>query len=221
LGVLAIGLPSFAEDAATQPAEVTNTERLDFAAGGLIRLNTPSGNLMVEAWDRPEVEWTTVKSTRHAAQCLDRVHVEKQQPSAKELVISTTKPKTHLWGDTCGVNIEQQVRVPRESRLVIRHGAGYVYISRVIGDIDATSRSGDIFLMLPDPGPYAIDAKSKFGNVSSDFAGSAHHISLMGERFASASAPSSHRIYLRMGLGGITIKEVPATPEAPMPADKP
>ena len=91
-------------------------------------------------------------------------------------------------------------------------------VSRISGDIEASSRSGDIVLMLPDPGPYSIDAKSKFGSVSSDFAGTTHRKRLVSEQFASANPPSSHRIYLRMGLGGITIKEMPSTPEAPAAA---
>ena len=93
---------------------------------------------------------------------------------------------------------------------MIHHGAGYLMVSRISGDIEASSRSGDIVLMLPDPGPYSIDAKSKFGSVSSDFAGTTHRKRLVGEQFASANPPPSHRIYLRMGLGGITIKEVPS-----------
>ena len=194
---------------------------MDFAPGGVIRLTTASSNLFVEAWDRPEVEVTTIKSSWRA-RCLDDVRVVTGHPSATELTITTTVPPSsffaRLFGRTCGATIEQHVNAPRDSRLVIHHGAGYLMVSRISGDIEASSRSGDIVLMLPDPGPYAIDAKSKFGSVSSDFAGTTHRERLVSEQFASANPPSSHRIYLRMGLGGITIKEVPSTPEAPAAA---
>jgi hypothetical protein len=86
------------------------------------------------------------------------------------------------------------------------------------GEIEATSRSGDIVVMLPDPGPYSIDAKSKFGSIASDFAGKTRRKHLVGEQSASVNPSSSHRIYLRMGLGDISIKEVPSTPEAPVAA---
>ncbi len=178
----------------------------------------------MEAWDQPEVEVTTIKSSRHA-RCLDEVRVVTDRRSASELAITTTRPPgnffARLFGFTCGATIEQHVNAPRDSRLVIHHGAGYLMVSRISGDIEASSRSGDIVLMLPDPGPYAIDAKSRFGSVSSDFAGTAHRRKLLGEQFAGASPSSSRKIHLRMGWGGITIKEVPSTPEAPVAAALP
>ncbi len=217
---LVCGMQLFAQDGIRQPIQATTTDRVNFAPGGLIRLTTASSNLFVEAWDQPEVEITTIKSARHA-RCLDDVHVTTDRRSDTELAISTTFPSgnffARLFGRTCGATIEQHVNAPRDSRLVIQHGAGYLMVSRIGGDIEATSRSGDIVLMLPDPGPYAIDAKSKFGSVSSDFAGTAHREKLIGEQFASAVSSPSRRIYLRIGFGGIRIKEVPSTPVASMP----
>jgi hypothetical protein len=141
---------------------------------------------------------------------LDAVRVVTDRRSDTELAISTPVK--------CGAKIEQHVKAPRDSRLVIHHGAGFLMVSRITGDIEASSRSGDIVLMLPDPGPYSIDAKSKFGSVTSDFPGTAHSEKLIGERFATASASPSRKINLRIGFGGIAIKEVPATPVAPVPA---
>jgi hypothetical protein len=60
--------------------------------------------------------------------------------------------------------------------------------------------------MLPDPGPYSIDARSKMGTVISDFAGKAHVRHFIGERFAGAEANSPRKISLRVGFGGITIE---------------
>lgn len=212
---LVFGLQLLAQDGIKQPAPVTTTDRADFAPGGLIRLTIPSSNLFVEAWDRPEVEITTIKSSGRT-RCLDEVRVGTDRRSATELAISTTLPSrsffARLFGHNCAAAVEQHVYAPRDSRLVIRHGAGYVMVSGIRGEIEANSRSGDIVLMLPDPGPYSIDAKSKFGSVSSDFAGTSQRKRLVGEQFASANPPSSRRIYLRIGFGGITIKEVPSTP---------
>jgi hypothetical protein len=225
-------LPLFAEDGTSRPVQVASTDRVRFAPGGVIRLTTSSANLVVQAWDRPEIEITTIKSTRHAyeavqhdqaVQCLERISTVTKRVSDAEVAISTVLPSRsifkHPLGGKCGAAVERDVSVPRDSRLVIHHGAGYVLISRVNGDIEVTSRSGDIVLMLPDrPGPYSIDAKSKFGDVSSDFAGASRRKSLLGQQFASASPPQSRRIHLRIGFGGITIKEVPSTPEAPVAA---
>ena len=221
LVTLFLGMQLLAQDRSNQPAQATTTDLVNLAPGGLIRVTTASSNLFVNAWDRPEVEITTIKSSRRA-QCLDDIRVVTTHPSATELAITTTLPPSNffarLFGLTCGARVEQHVNAPGDSRLVIRHGAGYLMVSRMSADIEASSRSGDIVLMLPDPGPYAIDAKSTFGGVSSDFAGTAHRKKLLGEAFAGANPPSSRRIYLRIGFGGITIKEVPPNPEAPAAA---
>jgi hypothetical protein len=224
IATLFLGLPLFAQDGIKQPAQATTMDLVNFAPGGVIRVTTASSNLFVEAWDRPEVEIRTIKSARRT-QCLDDIRVAADRRSGTELTITTTLPPSNffarMFGRTCGATVEQHVNAPRDSHLVIDHGAGYLMVSRIEGEIEATSRSGDIVLMLPDPGPYAIDAKSKFGSVSSDFAGTARRKKVIGEQFASANPSQSHRIYLRIGLGGITIKEVPSTPEAPLAAATP
>jgi hypothetical protein len=221
LVTLFLGMQLLAQDRSKQPAQATTTDLVNFAPGGLIRVTTASSNLFVEAWDRPEVEIRTIKSSRRAG-CLDDIRVVTAHPSATELAITTTLPPSNffarLFGLTCGARVEQHVNAPGDSRLVIRHGAGYLMVSRISGDIEASSRSGDIVLMLPGPGPYSIDAKSTFGGVSSDFAGSSHRKKLLGEAFAGTNPPSSRRIYLRIGFGGITIKEVPPNPDAPVAA---
>src|SRR5665213_54285 len=126
---LVSGLQLFAQDGIKQPAQATTTDRVDFAPGGLIRLTTPSSNLFVEAWDRPEVEITTIKSSWQA-RCLDNVRVVTDRRSAPELSLSTALPPRNffqrLFGSQCDATIEQHVNAPRDSRLVIDHGAGYL-----------------------------------------------------------------------------------------------
>jgi hypothetical protein len=200
---------------------------VNFASGGTIQVRHSFGNLTVEGWDRPEVEVTVVKSRERyyepeqreqAARGLERVRIAAERRSDRELTISTTAPHKRfpfLWGGKGGVKVEYLIHAPRDSRLVIQHGAGYVLVSNMTGDVEATSRGGDILLMLPDSGTYSIDARSKLGTVSSDFAGDAHRRYLVGSGFARATSSASHRIYLRTRIGGITIKSVPAEAEAP------
>jgi hypothetical protein len=64
-------------------------------------------------------------------------------------------------------------------------------------------------VILPATGAYSIDARTKFGSVSSDFDGNGHKQFLVGTRFACASQSPSRRITLRMGRGNITIKNAP------------
>src|SRR5271166_3946486 len=94
LGLVGITLPLFG---AEQRVEVTQTERISFAPGGIIRMNGSYGTLNVEGWDRPEVEISVAKSTlkyyesKHrekAAANLERVRVSTERRSTSELIIS-------------------------------------------------------------------------------------------------------------------------------------
>jgi hypothetical protein len=211
-----------AEKAVERPEQTSSTERVNFAPGGTIRFNNSFGDLYVEGWDQPQVEMTMMKSfqdyrpPKDAAASLERVKFTTEHPSPNELAIGTTIPShsffRHLFGGKGDVTVRYELRVPRDSNLVIHHGGGNILIGNITGGIEATNREGDIVLMLPTPGPYAIDAKSKMGTVASDFEGKAHVRYFVGERFAGADTNSPRKIFLRVGFGGITIKEVP--PEA-------
>src|SRR5579872_1016289 len=210
---IGIALPLVSGDGVKKPVQTTATERFDFAAGGLIRLSDSYGDLSIEGWDKPEVEIVVTKSLPryYTAQEMEKtkdrlanVNVVAQKNSGSEMTISTSAKKRR------GVTIEYQIRVPRDSRLSIHHSGGNILVSNVTGDIEATSRNGDIMLMLPETGRYAIDARSKIGTVASDFDGEGHVRHLVGERFAAASSGQARRIFLRMAFGGITIKAVPA-----------
>ena len=98
---LVFGLQLFAQDGIKQPVQATTTDRVNFAPGGVIRLTTASSNLFVEAWDRPEVEITTIKSSRRA-RCLDDVRVVTDRRSDTELAISTTVPSRSFFARLFG-----------------------------------------------------------------------------------------------------------------------
>jgi hypothetical protein len=212
--------PLLAAEASIQrPEQTSSTELVSFAPGGTIRFDKSFGDLYVEGWDQPKVEMTLIKSfqdydaPKNATERLQRVKFTTEHPSATELVIGTTIPSRsffrHPFGGKGPVDARYELRVPRDSHLVIHHGGGNILIGNVAGNIEATNREGDIVLMLPTPGPYSIDAKSNMGTVISDFAGKSHLRYFIGERFAGADANSPRKIFLRVGFGGITIKEVP------------
>jgi len=219
-----------------QSFEVTSTERVPFLPGGTIRLDNSYGYVTVEGWDSPEVEITVTKSTdrffepeqkEKAERRFEQVRVVTERRSDKEVATSTTLPVRDslftsilpsgrmilTWplppNNKRGVTAEYRVRVPRDSRLVVHHDNGYVWVSDVTGDIEVRSHTGDMIVMLADPGPYSIDARTRMGGVTSDFTGKARNQFLVGTHFAYASRPGSRRIYLRMGRGSITIKKGP------------
>jgi len=203
------------EKAPKQSFEVTSSQHL---------------NLTVEAWDEPEVEIVVTKSTDRflepdqkgqAEKAFEQIHVTADRRSDKELVIATTLPGrgfpysilpsrqiifTMPKKTTLGVTVDCTVHVPRDSRLAVHQDHGYVWVSDVAGDIEVRSHTGDMIVLLPDPGPYSIDARTRLGSVSSDTAGSGHKQFLVGTQFVHTGQAPIYRVLLRMGRGSITIK---------------
>ncbi len=208
-----------------QSFEVTSMERAAFQPGGTIYLDESYGYLTVEGWDKPEVEVITTKSTdrfyepgerEEAKQRLERIKVVTERRSQAEFAIKTLPAaRSHHWPwpvpstTHAAVTVEYRVHVPRDSRLVVHHDNGYVFVNDVTGNIEVHSHTGDMIVMLPDPGPYSIDAITRMGSVSSDFVGKGIKQFLVGTHFAYAGQTPSRRIHLRMGRGSITIVNGP------------
>jgi hypothetical protein len=222
------------EKAPRQSFEAISTERVKFPPGGAIRVDHSYGYLTVEGWDEPEVEIILTKSTgrfleperkEQAAKAFEQIRVVAERRSDQELTISTALPDrrgfpysilpsrqiifTMPKKTTLGVTVDCTVHVPRDSRLTVHQDHGYVWVSDVAGDIEVDSHTGDMTVLLPEPGPYSIDARTRLGSVSSDVAGSGHKQFLVGTHFVHAGQAPSRRIYLRMGRGSITIKSGP------------
>ena len=227
LGALA-AMPSLHAEEFKQ-VQVTSTERVNFAPGGIVRLNNSYGDLSIEGWDQPVVEITVIKSMpfnyqlkqpEQATQQLERVAIKADRRSDTELAISTKLPSHNRFlsptlskTTSGGVGVQYQVHVPRDSRLVIQHGAGVVSVTDVSGDIEATVGRGDILLWLP-PGSYSIDAKTRLGVVSSEWEGAKLSQFVIGQRFTGGDPAPSHRLHLRMGFGGITVLRILPESEA-------
>src|SRR5665213_2912926 len=221
LALLGMTLSASGESAIKPPLKKTTTQRMDFAPGGTVRIDGSYGDLIVDGWDRPEVEVTVIKTLPYGykakppeqgAADLDRVRIVTEHKSPPEVTITTALPLRHLpWTPpftrhtTGGVMVQYEIHVPRDSRLAIHHGTGLVSVNNIAGDIDASVGRGDIILWLP-PGPYSLDARTKFGIVSSDLEGAAHNSHLIGESFTRTDPTPSHRLHLRVGFGGITLK---------------
>jgi hypothetical protein len=218
-----------AETTTAPPVGATSTEHLDFAPGGTIRVKDSFGSLTVEGWDQPGVELTVVKSTgfkseppQQASEQLDAVRVTAARGSGTELIISTSRPAprsiAHPLRNGSDVTLEYHIRAPRSSHLVISHEGGFVSVTGMTGDIEATSHRGDIVLMLPDLAACSIDAHTKFGLVTSDAAVATRHKLSPGENLREGGTTASRRLVLRMRFGGIAIKELPHEAFAAAPA---
>ena len=200
-----------AEDSSPRKVQVTNTQKADLPAGGLLRLKHSRGEVNIEAWEQPGVEITTIKSTptaiaeagrEKARKRLEQVTISVQR-EGDELVIGTDSPRRH--GLPSDVDLEYRIKAPKDTRLAVENGGGEVHIYNLTGDVQASVGSGTITLLLPAGEAYAIDARSTFGHVNSEFPGQEKRRKwLLGHSFLeSSSAP--HKLNLRVGYGDIII----------------
>jgi len=218
---LAASVALAADNQAKQWIHVTKTDLADFAPGGTIHVNSSHGDLNIEAWDRPEVELTVTKSTvglyaakdaDEARKRLDLIAVHLERKSAAELTIATNFPARtlkRLCRGKSDIILRYQIHVPRDSQLIIRHDTGTVLVSGVAGDVEARSRTGDIVLVLPGSEGYSIDAKVQFGAIDSDFGGASSRKRMVGHRLAFAPSAPKHKLFLRMGVGSISVETLP------------
>jgi hypothetical protein len=160
LALLAPAHSGLAKEAPAQSFEVIHTECVNFSPGGVIHVNDSYGYLSVDGWDEPAVEITVIKSTDRfydpdqqeaAKRRLERIRVITERRSDAELSITTIRASRHGdWAPPlpattkAGVSVEYQIHVPGDTRLVIHHDTGYVWVSDVNGGIEATSHTGDI-----------------------------------------------------------------------------
>jgi hypothetical protein len=204
---------------------------VEFAPGGTIQVSGSVGELNIEGWDRPEVEITVTRSTYRtdtpqkqdlAKRQLSAIKVTAERKSSTELAIHTDFPRRGFWARVAhrrpDVQMDYRIRVPRDSRLVLRHASGDVLVYDIAGDIDASVRTGDIVMQLPAAGQYSFDAWCRFGGVYSDFAGKYRIAHLASERFVQQGPAPAKRVNLRVGIGGIKIQKMaPATPQSLTP----
>ena len=186
-----------------QAVSATRTEHLDFPANGLLKVDSPTGELTIEAWDQPGVEITTTRSAKTQAE-LDAIVIRSER-KGDELDITTTWPKHRFQFRQ--FDLEYRIKVPRDTRLSIRQSGGEVHIDGVAGDVDAKVFDGEITLHLPQDAKYAIDARcTKAGHIDSDFGGEQKHNwwgTSHSLSFAPAGAP--HKLHLRVSYGDIVI----------------
>jgi hypothetical protein len=199
---------------------ISTTYPAGVAASGTIQVNNAYGEVNVEGWDRPDVEVTVTRSVfqhdtpqaREAAQrYLNQIRVNTAKAGNGDLTISTSFPSRNRWirlfrgwGD---FTQEYRIQVPRHSRLEIREGKGDVVIVDVAGDIDARAHVGDILVQVPQSATYQVDARCRFGGVYSDLPGTSRSASVFGQSFRENAAAASHRLYLRVGAGGISVQQ--------------
>lgn len=216
-----------ADDEAGQKLQVTHTEKVAFPAGGRLVLRNSIGELMVEGWDRPDVEITTIKSTKIAVASADREKASREldrvrisvAPQGTDLIVTTDFPRHRSLLPTWrqrpdnSFDLDYRIKVPMNAKLSVEHVSGEVHVDNLTSDIRATDCNGLITLQLPPGGSYDIDARSKLGDVISDLPGHKERTRLLGHRFIQGKS-AANKLYLRVGYGDIIIFE-DSKPAAP------
>ena len=233
LAVIAIatGCLLFAQDEAGPNVRVAKTERMDFPAGGVLHMKHSIGEVKVEGWDESVMEMTTTKSPplRYDSHGHEKAYHQRELGEVRvtaerhedAIVVMTTLPHRRSFPPpsplrgASGVELDYEIKIPRDARLIIEHEGGELHIEDLTGDIHVTTPRGEIALRLPGEGLYAIDAKSDFGNVVSAFPGRERRRPwLFGHRFVPDETPAGRKLYLRSGFGDIIIQKTwkPPTP---------
>ena len=128
-----------------------STSLIQFIPDGTIRFTGSSGYLILEGWDRQDVETTVLKFIDHefvpeqvaaVTERLKAVSVNVEHASPQELVISTARGKEKLLGGKGRLEFQYHIWAPRNSRIAVDHRGGYILLSGMTGDIDIASRSG-------------------------------------------------------------------------------
>jgi hypothetical protein len=200
-------------------ADSSQVQKMDFPAGGTLRVVNSIEMLSVEAWDQPGIEITTIKSLApgaeakdraKAAQEIDSVHITAER-RGDELVVSTEAPKhTRAF-------VEYHIKLPASAKLIARHGVGEVNVDGLTGDIDVTLRRGEIFLHLPEDGQYKTAAQASLGAVNTDEPGKADPIHWrLGHKVLTANTAGQHQLNLKVGYGDIVILKA-RSPKPPEP----
>jgi hypothetical protein len=178
------------------------TQTLD--ATGTLRIERSLGEVNIEGWDQPKVEISVIGRDAGAV---------KAERRGDEVVITTNIPPH----DRREADLTYNIKVPRESKLVIDRADGGVYVRNIAGDIDAVVHHGQLTLSVPEGAAYKMDAHAKFGDVYSDFEGNDKRRHLFSHMFTGGADSAEHKLDLRVDHGDVVIvKEYksPVTPPA-------
>jgi len=222
---LGFSLPVKAQTVAKREAEIKTTQSLEFDAKGVIQIVDSHGSVKVEGWDKDEVELTVTKRTQKkygekdlskAAKGLERVKVAMELVGETSmLVINTTYPSWtpgRMFRGKTNLDLNYLIKVPRQSALLIKHGIGDLHVADVSGDIEATASIGEIELKLPEGQHYAVDARARIGDVSSEFGQATRRQGLfsVGAKLTGEPDAPTRRIFVRIGIGDIQVTKLRA-----------
>ena len=217
--ILVCGGLACGQAAAPEKVQISNTQTLDFPAGGTLHLTNGLGLVTIQGWDDAGVEITTIKSSKtplankeerdRMTKLLDSVKITAERRGDEILVASSYRKHPKIMRPFEGMtdfDLEYRIKVPRAAKLTIAEDMGETNIENITGDIHVEINLGQINLLLPD-GQYGIDAKCKLGSVTSDFPGTARRQKFVGHAFLASPSTPAQKLFLRTVYGDIVIEK--------------
>jgi Putative adhesin len=204
-------------------AESTTSQSLEFGARGTIQIVDSHGSVKIEGWDKEEVELTVLKKTQKKYESKDLSKAEKELEKVKvameiieenAMLVIYTKYQSwtpfRMFGGKANLNLNYIIKVPRQSTLFIKHGIGELSVTNVSGDIQATASIGEISLRLPEENSYAVNARARIGDVSSEFGPITQRQGpfSVGAKLEGEPGATTRRVYLRVGIGDIQVTKL-------------
>jgi hypothetical protein len=196
------------------------TQKMTFEPSAALHLQNTIGHVQVEGWSRPEIEVTIIKTTKDyfdpnakdaAGKELEGIKSSFER-KGEEIVLASEYHEGGIPGFRTKppVDITYEIKMPRDARLVIDQNSGDVTTHELVGDIRVTMQHGSITAFVPAEGQYTVDAKSKFGTVTSNVAKADHGIYFLGEHLDYDGSKAQRKLSLRAKFGDIVIVHSPA-----------
>ncbi|MDO9487342.1 MAG: hypothetical protein Q7J32_03135 [Sphingomonadaceae bacterium] len=215
-----LATPALAADEA--PIAVSRSLAVPLAAGGTVTVDETWGDLDIVAWDKAQVSVDFRASSQKAYPAdesakarakLERFGVEAKAVSADAVTVTGINPGATLgspFGGKSGVQMRYTLHVPRDSRLVVRHGVGNVGVKDVAGDVDVQGGTGELTLDLPLGPTTSVEASTRIGDIQVPPAmsegGTHKRRALVGARFSYVPETVERRVIARLSIGSIDIE---------------
>lgn len=203
-----------------QKIRTTETQRMALEPSAAVRLENTTGQVRIEGWNRPDVEVTITKSTKDeydsAKSAEGAKELEKFKTSftrkGEEIVLATEYHHSSMplmLRGAPAVDLLYEIKMPRDGRLLVAQDMGDVQLLQLTGEINATVQKGSITVVIPGESQYDVDAKSKFGTVTSNVAKADHGIYFLGEHLDYEVAKPIRKLILRAKYGEIVLLHSP------------
>jgi hypothetical protein len=152
LALLGLVLPALAAQAAT--LKETFQKSFPLRAGEKVTLRNVNGGVVVEAWDRGEVQVVAEKEVKAgdaelARKAMDQVQIQAGRGDGG-LRIETRLPKRNngvfdwMFGRDVNINVKYRLRVPRDSKLDVQTVNGGLRLAGTRGDAVMETTNGGI-----------------------------------------------------------------------------